>query len=102
MEENDKRHVEFVSYDGRFPNLCSGMLILRIDGEEVGFHYSSHDDFWKSGGEVGFDDNGDDVVKTGEWGLCEERVPDKYKKYAQEMIDVFNANVEFGCCGGCV
>lgn len=29
--------VEFVSYDGDFPNLCSGTLVLRIDGEKVTF-----------------------------------------------------------------
>lgn len=26
--------VEFVSYNGIFPNLCFGELVLRIDGEE--------------------------------------------------------------------
>ena len=29
--------VEFVSYTGEFPNLCRGVLTLRIDGEEVRF-----------------------------------------------------------------
>lgn len=29
--------VEFISYNGDFPNLCSGTLVLRIDGEEVTF-----------------------------------------------------------------
>lgn len=26
--------VEFVSYNGKFPNLCSGTLIIRVNGEE--------------------------------------------------------------------
>ena len=29
--------VEFVSYNGSFPNLCSGTLVLRIDGVERTF-----------------------------------------------------------------
>ena len=39
--------VEFVSYTGTYPNLCSGVLTLRIDGEEVRF---GHDYFesWKT------------------------------------------------------
>ena len=31
-----------------------------------------------------------------------EEVPDKYKKYIVDIDYVFNANVEFGCCGGCI
>ena len=30
-----KNRVEFVSYSGRYPNLCSGTLVLRIDGKTV-------------------------------------------------------------------
>ncbi len=102
MEDKDKRHVEFVSYDGRFPNLCRGTLVLRIDGREVSFDYLSRNDFWESGGDVYFTEDWEDVVMQGEWELRLEWVPDEYREYAQEMIDVFNANVEFGCCGGCV
>lgn len=29
--------VEFVSYDGEYPNLCSGTLMLSIDGEPWNF-----------------------------------------------------------------
>lgn len=36
---NETNHVEFVSYSGKWPNLCSGELTLEIDGEEVAFGY---------------------------------------------------------------
>ena len=44
--------VEFVSYDGKWPNLCSGKLVLSIDGVTVEFpEYCMN-----SGGSVWFDE----------------------------------------------
>lgn len=54
--------VEFVSYDGDFPNLCSGTLVLRIDGEEVMFPKYC----MRSGGSVWFDDEWHEHVASGE------------------------------------
>ena len=34
-------HVEFVNYTGSFPNLCRGVLTLKIDGEIVKFGQNS-------------------------------------------------------------
>ena len=33
----ERSNVEFISYDGKYPCLCSGKLILRIDGVIVTF-----------------------------------------------------------------
>lgn len=27
--------VEFVSYNSKFPNLCSGTLVIKVNGEEI-------------------------------------------------------------------
>lgn len=68
---NETKHVEFVSYSGKYPNLCSGVLTLRIDGltyafgHEVGsfdFKTSKFKDhncaqFWHSGGSICADNN---------------------------------------------
>lgn len=35
-------HVTFVSYSGRYPNLCRGTLVLNIDGELITFDYLSN------------------------------------------------------------
>ena len=53
------RHVKFVSYTGRWPHLCSGVLTLEIDGEEITFGYGVYPKdepkyypFWSSGGGI--------------------------------------------------
>ena len=88
--------IEFVSYTGKYPCLCSGILTVRIDGEEVVFE----DPFWVSGGACHYDTESTTKapweVKVRTW------IPEKYRQYADELIQVFNENVPFGCCGGCL
>lgn len=120
MENDLKMNIEFVSYTGRRPNLCSGVLTLKIDGREVRFghdygRYSPSkgfwdedqnmpnlDKFWRSGGCAGFTDNYEDVIEQKPWELDDTLLPEEYKKYGREMIELFNKNVEYGCCGGCL
>jgi len=89
--------VKFVSYNGHYPNLCSGNLVLEIDGENVRFpeHCLS------SGGSVSFTPDWDEVISHGEWTIVDwpNEVPDSLYR---ECIDVVNENVSQGCCGGCV
>lgn len=87
--------VEFVSYDGRYPNLCSGTLILKIDGKVVTFPAYC----MQSGGGVSFDNDWCEHVSSGLWTV---EVPEKYKQHEDEINVVVNRNVEHGCCGGCV
>lgn len=87
--------VEFVSYDGKYPNLCSGILVLRIDGEVVEFpKYSMN-----SGGCIGFDKNWDEYVCGGAWTV---EVPEEYEYLCEEIEECVNENVPWGCCGGCI
>lgn len=98
-------HVKFVSYTGRYPNLCSGILTLEIDGEEYKFGGYGFDDesifkrFWYSGGGLLSDYSG---VTNGEWRIDIGDLPERFQKYAYEIDAVFNENVEHGCCGGCI
>lgn len=85
--------VEFISYNGKYPCLCTGELILRIDGKEVG------DIQLVSGGSVSFDENWEEQVTQGPWRAI---VPPEYKDYKDEIEKVINENVRWGCCGGCV
>jgi len=57
------KKLTFVSYDGGYPNLCSGTLILAVGSEK--FVFSSHS--LSSGGSVSFTKDWDEVVTSGEW-----------------------------------
>lgn len=111
-EDKDKQqeHVKFISYDGAYPNLCSGILELEIDGDRYAFGDLWHSDgrklypsFWATGGNCGFRNAySDSYVNTGEWEIYVSNLPESIRKYAAEIDEVFNANVSWGCCGGCL
>jgi len=88
--------VEFISYSGRYPCLCFGTLVIKVDGKEY-----SLDGGLRSGGSVWFDDGWSEHVESGEWrGIsC---LPEELKQYEDEILRVVNDNVSYGCCGGCV
>ena len=102
----DKPNLEFISYTGTYPNLCRGELTIKIDGKEVTFGpewlHCNYPPFWCSGGAVTFDNHWDECVTQGDWELNENDLPDELKHLGQMLIDLFNANVKKGCCGGCV
>jgi hypothetical protein len=108
-------HVRFVSYTGKYPCLCMGVLTLIIDNKEYkfghdgkyhiskGYDDNNYDKFWTSGGECGFEnDYANSYVHEGEWVINENELPNEFKKYIYEIDEVFNNNVEHGCCGGCL
>ena len=98
----EEPNVRFIEYNGKYPNLCRGELRLEIDKNIISFGRETSDypvRFWNSGGSC--------IDKyryctQGEWGIDYKRIPDEFKKYADQIDRVFNANVEFGCCGGCL
>ena len=92
-----KNRVRFVSYDGKFPNRCSGTLILNVDGKNITFP----DYCLSSGGSVSFDADWNEEVTEGEWTIS--KFPDNFPVELQEEATyIVNENVPFGCCGGCV
>lgn len=101
------KNVEFVSYTGKWPNLCRGILTLNINGKEVKFgkDYNTNeeylDKFWCSGGNCGFS-NGKPYCNSGEWLINEPYLPEEYREYADEIAKVMNDNIKHGCCGGCL
>lgn len=89
--------VKFVSYNGKYPCLCFGELIVEIDGKEVNLG-----NCLSSGGSVWFDDEWDEHIEGGPWDIDEYELPEEYKKYYEEIKAVVNENVPQGCCGGCI
>lgn len=89
--------LNFISYSGKYPNLCSGQLIMKLDGKVVVFpRYCLC-----SGGNVSFDDEWTEEVSEGPWTITEfpKDFPEELKARANEIV---NENVPLGCCGGCV
>lgn len=105
-------HVRFVSYDGKHPNLCQGTLVLNIDGKDITFapdkkrinNVTVFPTFWSTGGSKGFHGPGysNPYTTSGEWVIYKEDLPEQYRQYVSEIDEVFNDNVPFGCCGGCL
>lgn len=88
--------IKFISYDGSYPNLCSGTLVIEVFG--VKFELQN---VLVSGGHVWFDDNYDEHVETGSWELSYD-FPEELEPFRKEIRDLVNENVPYGCCGGCV
>ena len=87
--------VEFVSYDGKYPNLCSGQLVLKINGQARVFpRYCL-----SSGGSVWFDNDWDEHVETGRWSI---NLTEDLEPLRKEIEECINENIPYGCCGGCV
>ena len=102
--EKRNENVKFISYTGKYPCLCMGVLILEIEGEKYKFgDIGGFSSFWSSGGSCGFTNNyADSYIDENEWIIDEEELPEKFRKYAKEIDEVFNENVTWGCCGGCL
>lgn len=117
LVNNKSERVKFISYSGKYPNLCSGVLILEIDGKEYkfGHNYNNYkisekrfideeenspnfDCFWSSGGYI----SKDYVAHQGEWIIDSEMLPSQFQELAFEINKIFNENVPRGCCGGCI
>lgn len=93
--------IEFVSYEGGNWAWCCGTLVLRINGKEVTFGSIECDypRFWWSGGSTNWVDN---EVTEGPWSISQGELPEYLQPYANEIEELFNDNVEWGCCGGCI
>jgi len=86
-----------LEYNGTYPNLCSGQLIVTIDGKRWEFPPSC----LVSGGRVWFDDGWSEHVDTGDWSIGEwpEHFPECMK---YQVVELVNEEISHGCCGGCV
>lgn len=99
--------VKFVDYTGEYPCLCSGEVTLEIGGQVVKFcRYKSDSEktgkpylSLSSGGQCYFDDEWDDHIESGPWSID---LDPRYAELEDEILEVINSNIPWGCCGGCI
>ena len=86
--------VKFISYDGSYPNLCSGDCKVEVNGKEYSLELDS-------GGDCYFSEDWDGNVGVGDWSVdgWPEDFPEDKK---DEVISLINENIPKGCCGGCL
>lgn len=119
--------IKFISYTGKYPNLCKGILIVEINGKEYKFghdfeHYHlkenrydnedpnnpNFEKFWTSGGcirgdfTIGVYSTQEPWELNNEYDKVDESHPQWIKELLPQLLYIFNENVEFGCCGGCI
>ena len=115
--------IKFIEYTGKYPNLCSGVLTVEIDGKEYKFGHDVGDydfkkrrykndnfeQFWSPGGRVERDEDWNMWTEGNEWQLSYyywEKADDKHPQWVidilPKLLKVFNENVPYGCCGGCI
>ena len=89
--------LKFISYDGAYPNLCSGTLIMELDGKKIKFPQFC----LQSGGSAGCDSSGEEYISYGPWTIGD--FPKGFpKELEQEAENLVNENIKEGCCGGCI
>ena len=89
--------MEFISYTGRYPTLCSGTLVIRVGDK----HYHL-DHVLRSGGSIHDPVTGDYDAVEGDWLIDEDDLPEELRSYVDDITRLVNDNVEHGCCGGCI
>lgn len=95
--------VEFVSYSGKYPNLCSGTLVLKVNGKIYRFgHGEANECLLMSGGSICFSDLNEFYTEHGPWVILCDRLPAELIPYASEISRCVNENIRHGCCGGCI
>lgn len=88
-----------ISYDGKYPCLCMGHLVVWINGTKWDFGTSA----LSSGGSICRDDNWDMWAEDGEWDIYDHTWPEGFPEiYKEPVLEKINEEIPHGCCGGCI
>ena len=88
-----------VDYNGKYPNLCSGVLRVEVSG--IWYNFGQH--VLHSGGSVSFDEDWCEHVAHGDWTIDDEDWPINFPMELREAtLEEINSVIPHGCCGGCV
>lgn len=93
--------IEFISYDGKYPNRCSGTLVISINGRRIEMQRAL-----SSGGVCSMLHVGDDRVEhveEGNWYFNgATNLDEEVLLYEDVILQLVNEHVTHGCCGGCL
>lgn len=90
--------IKFISYDGKWPTLCMGMLTVEKDGKKYSMKH-----VLESGGSCDFNNGySESYIKKGEWLIVERYLPKELQDDVEELTYLVNKNIPYGCCGGCL
>jgi hypothetical protein len=86
-----------MEYDGKYPCLCMGHLIVWVDDVKWDFgNYSL-----SSHGRIHRDDDWNMWASEGEW--CIDEYPEGFPEELKEIVlSKINEEIPHGCCGGCI
>lgn len=86
-----------IDYDGEYPCLCTGHLIVTIDDKVWDFGRSA----LVSGGDIYTDEEDGMCTEQGDWEIEEypRDFPDEYKEL---VLNKVREEIPQGCCGGCI
>ena len=87
-----------IKYNGKYPCLCGGNLIVIIDG----FKYNFGQYCLSSGGSTYFtNDYSEEHITTGPWSVL--KWPDNFPELLKDLVvEEINNQIPHGCCGGCL
>ena len=86
-----------IEYDGKYPCLCMGYLIVWID--DVKWDFGSYS--LSSGGNIHRDTDWNMWTSEGEWFVDEW--PQGFPEELKELVLLkINEEIPHGCCGGCI
>jgi len=88
-----------IKYDGKWPCLCNGHLIVDIDGKRYDFGEGA----LCSGGSCRFDEDWNSEIEHGPWTIDEDYYPKDFpEEFKEELLEKINEEIDWGCCGGCL
>lgn len=96
---SNKKDIEFIEYTGEYPNLCSGVLKIKVNGT----YYELYN-ILDSTGTCYIDSNGVEQITKGEWKwrTWNTKFPIELIPYKKDILKIVNSKVPYGCCGGCL
>lgn len=96
----DNQNNIVVTYDGEYPNACSGTLTI-LKNEEIIYKKKN---CCKSGGSCYFDDNWYEIIESGNliWDRGEiKEIPEHLRGKVLEEVNKVLKEIKV-CCGGCL